>query len=157
VIRALTVAAVAMIIGGLALAITGGSVIGGILIFLTGLVLEALLAAIAKARAIKRGFQEWYGLLRGGVTKVRILSVEAPPGWLFNHDATVTLELHGKEGQAKTVQREFPVPRVQALVWQLGKRAPGAAKAGPLAQRFRARLQVQLDRAVELMNRRRAA
>ena len=108
-------------------------------------------------RAIKRSLEEWYGLFRGGVRKVRILSVQPPPGWLFRHDAGVSLELTGKDGQTKQVQREFPVPRMQALMWQVGKRAPGAQAVGPVAQSFQSHLQKQFDRAVSLMNRRRAA
>jgi hypothetical protein len=97
--------------------------VGG-LIFFAALIVEAICAAISALRRIKGTFDSWHDIFRGGPHRVRIVSIEPPQGVIFNHDATVTLEIEGQGGAKKQVQREVPVPRMQALLWRLGQRLP---------------------------------
>ena len=123
--RFLAILCVAALAGGFALALTGAGVIPGILLILLGLGLGAILGAVALARRARDAVNEWRGLLAGGGPQsLRIVRFEPPEGFLFNRDATVTLEIEGQDGTTKQVQRSFPVPPPQALAWRVAGRIP---------------------------------
>ena len=123
--RWLAILSVAALVGGFALALTGAGLILGILLILVGLGLGAVLGAIAAARRVRDAVREWRSLISGGGPEsVRVVAIEPPRGFIFNRDATVTLEVRGQDGTAKQLQRQIPIPPPQALLWRLAGRVP---------------------------------
>ena len=123
--RVLAILSAAAVIGGFALALTGVGLIGGILLILLGLGLGAVVGAVALARRLRDSVREWRSLVAGGGPQsVRIVRFEPPRGFIFNRDATVTLEIEGQDGTTKQVQRSFPVPPPQAFAWRVAGRIP---------------------------------
>jgi hypothetical protein len=118
--RLLTGLSVVALVGGFLLALTGAGVIPGILLILLGLGLGALLGAVALTRRARDAVNEWRSLVAGGGPQsVRIVRFEPPQGFIFNRDATVTLEIEGQDGTKKQVERSFPVPPPQAFAWRV--------------------------------------
>lgn len=123
--RLLAIISVAALVGGFALALTGAGVIVGILLIVVGLLLGALLGAVAMARSIRDQIRDWGSLLSaGGPESVRIVGIEPPQGFIFNRDATITLEVRGQDGATKQLQRAIPVPPPQAFMWRVAGRIP---------------------------------
>ena len=86
---------------------------------------SAAIDAIAMALRVRNSIRDWTGLLSGGGPEsVRVIGVEPPQGWLFNREADITLELKGKDGITKQVQRGMAVPIPQAIMWRLAGRVP---------------------------------
>lgn len=123
--RALTLLSGAAVVGGFLLALTGAGLIPGILLIVLGLALGAILGALAVARSVRDSIREWRSLISGGGPEsVRVVGIEPPQGFLFNRDATVTLEIRGRDGATKQVQRGIPVPPPQAFLWRVAGRIP---------------------------------
>jgi hypothetical protein len=113
-----------VLIAGAFLALTGSEV-PGIILIVVAFVIAAILGAIATALRVRNSIREWTGLLSGGgPDSVRVVNVEPPQGWLFNREASITLELKGKDGTTKQVQKGMPVPIPQAIMWRLAGRVP---------------------------------
>jgi hypothetical protein len=123
--KTLSALSLVALLGGVILAVAGAGVIPGIVLIVLGLVLGALLGAIAAARRVRDSMREWRSLVSGGGPEsVRVVSVEPPRGFIFNRDATVTLEVGGRGGTAKRVQRGIGVPIPQAFMWRMAGRIP---------------------------------
>lgn len=116
--RLLTFLSGAAVVGGFLLALTGAGVVPGIVLILLGLCLGAALGALAIARGIHDSIREWLALITSGPESVRVVAVEPPQGVLFNRDASITLEVHGRDGTTKQLQKGFPVPPLQAFLWR---------------------------------------
>ena len=114
----------AALIGG-AVLVFAGTTAPGIVLILVAFVVAAILGAIATALRVRNSIREWTGLLSGGgPDSVHVVGVEPPQGWLFNREANITLELKGKDGTTKQVQRGMTVPIPQAIMWRLAGRVP---------------------------------
>jgi hypothetical protein len=124
-VRLLAILSVAAVVGGFALALTGASTIPGILLIVIGLLLGMLLGGIALALGLRNQIREWASLLSGGgPDSIRVVGFEPPQGWLFNRDATIKLEVRGKDGTTKQVERGIPIPPIQAFLWRVAGRVP---------------------------------
>jgi hypothetical protein len=124
-VRLLAILSVAAVVGGFALALTGASTIPGILLIVIGLLLGMLLGGIALAVGLRNQIREWASLLSGGGPEsIRVVGFEPPQGWLFNRDATIKLEVRGKDGTTKQVERGIPIPPIQAFLWRVAGRVP---------------------------------
>jgi len=125
VIRFLAILAIACLAGGFALVLTGAGLILGILLIILGLVAGAVCGAIAAVRNVRDSVREWRSLFSGGgPDSVRVVRVEPPQGWLLDRDARVTLEVQGRDGLTKQVEKGLPIPIPQALMWRLAGRVP---------------------------------
>ena len=114
----------ATLIGG-AVLVLAGTTVPGIVLIVVAFVIAAILGAIAMALRVRNSIREWTGLISGGGPEsVRVIGVEPPQGWLFNREANITLELKGKDGITKQVQRGMAVPIPQAIMWRLAGRVP---------------------------------
>lgn len=123
--RILAIVGIACLVGGFALVLTGGGAIAGVLLIVLGLAIEAFCGAVAAFRNVRDSVREWRSLVSdGGPDSVSVVGVEPPQGWLFNRDATVTLEIRGQDGLTKQVQKGLPVPIPQAIMWRLAGRVP---------------------------------
>ena len=123
--RLLAALSVVTIVGGFALALTGAATLPGIALILLSLALGLVLGAIAAARRARQAIREWRALVSGGGPEsVRIVGVEPPQGFVFNRNATFTLEIRGQDGTTKQIQRGIPIPPPQAFVWKVLGRIP---------------------------------
>ncbi len=123
--RFLAVMSVVTIVAGFALALTGAATLPGIALILLSLALGLALGAVAAARRARDAIREWRALVSGGGPEsVRIVGVEPPRGFVFNRDATFTLEIRGQDGTTKQVQRGISIPLPQAFVWTVLGRIP---------------------------------
>jgi hypothetical protein len=68
--------------------------------------------------------REWVRLFRSGADSIELVSVEPPRGFIFRRDATVTLSVTSKEGEAKLVDQAIPIPIPQAFLWRVAGRVP---------------------------------
>jgi hypothetical protein len=139
-VRILVAAGVLAIVAGLILAFSGSPVAGG-LVFAGGIVLEGLAGLVSFIRGVTGAVKEWGPVLTGGVpSSVRVLSVTPPSSVIFSPEATVEVEVTGKDGQTATVERELPVPRLAALGWKLTNKSPF-----PTPERFDFERQLELE------------
>lgn len=117
--RVLGVLATLVVIAGIVVIFTGALPLG-ILLLMVGLLGEALVFAISEARRLYLSARGWIGLFAAGRPRsMRLVSVEAPRGFIFNPDATVTLEVESKSGASKQHEQGVPVPRLYAFFWKL--------------------------------------
>jgi hypothetical protein len=117
--RWFAVLSTAAIVAGLVLAFTGSPLLGALL-FILGLLGEAIAFVASEARRLYGSAQEWIGLFTEGRPRsLRLVSVEPPRGFVFSPDATVTLEIEGGGGTTRQHEQGVPVPRLYAFFWKL--------------------------------------
>lgn len=115
----LGVLATLVVIAGIVVIFTGALPLG-ILLLVIGLLGEVLVFAISEARRLYLSARGWIGLFAAGRPRsMRLVSVEAPRGFIFSPDATVTLEVESKSGAGKQHEQGVPVPRLYAFFWKL--------------------------------------
>ena len=123
--KLLSFLSVAALVGGFALALTGAATIPGILLIALAFLLGAILGGLALARGLRDRIRDWVGLLAGGGPRsIRVVGFEPPQGWLFNRDATIRLEVRGKDGTTTQIERGIPIPPIQAFLWRVAGRVP---------------------------------
>ena len=138
--RWLVAAGVLAMLVGLGLIFTGTPIAGG-LVFFAGMVLEGLAGLISFIRGVTTTVRQWGPLLTGGVPKsVRVVSVTPPKGVIFGRDATVEIEVTGKDGHTAVTERELPVPILAALGWKATRISPL-----PIPERFDFERQLKLE------------
>jgi hypothetical protein len=124
ILRVLALLSLALLAAGVVLVLTGG-VLPGILILILALGLGTILGAIVAALRIRTAVREWLSLgSGGGPESVRIVRIEPPRGFIFNREASITLEIRGQDGTTKQVQRGITVPIPQAFMWSVLGRVP---------------------------------
>ena len=109
----------ACVIAGIVVALLGNVLLGALLL-IVGMLGEAAGFVVSEALRLKNAAQEWIALFAEGRPRsLRLVSVEAPNGFLFSPDATVTLEVEGGAGTTRQHERAVPVPRLYAFWWKL--------------------------------------
>jgi hypothetical protein len=107
------------IVAGFVLAFTGNLLLGALLIVL-GMLGEAAGFVVSEALRLKNAAQEWIALFAEGRPRsLRLVSAEAPKGFVLSPDATVTLEVESRSGTTKRHEQAVPVPRLYAFWWKL--------------------------------------
>ena len=107
------------LVAGIVLAITGNLVLGALLIIL-GLLGEAASFVVSEALRLRDAARGWIALFAEGRPRsLRLVSVEAPKGFILNPDAGVTLEVEGGAGTVQRHEQAVPVPRLYAFFWKL--------------------------------------
>jgi hypothetical protein len=105
-------------IAGIA-AIVVGQVLLGILVIAVGLFDLAFSFVVSEAVRLYASAREWIRLFAEGRPRsLRLVSVEAPKGFILNPDATVTLEAESRGGVVKQHAQSVPVPRLYAFFWK---------------------------------------
>jgi hypothetical protein len=117
--KLLTFLSGAAVVGGFLLALSGAGVIAGIALVLLGFAVGAALGALAIARSVHDSIREWVSLVTSGPESLRVVALKPPQGIFFNRNASVTLEVRGRDGTVKHVQRGLPVPPLQAFLWRV--------------------------------------
>jgi hypothetical protein len=121
--RIVTVLALLMTAGGIALIVGGSPVIGAIVLVL-GLFVSAVAAAVSYARGLLRRGREIVDLVSGGKpSAVRIIKVEPPRTVIRSPSMSVEVELTQESGH-RHVTQEVDVPRLYALGFLLARRLP---------------------------------
>jgi hypothetical protein len=119
VIRALTVLSSIVLVAGIVVIFTGALPVA-ILLIVLGLGGLALTFVVSEARRLYVSAREWVRLFAEGRPRsLRLVSVEAPRGFILNPDATVTLEAESASGVVKQHTQGVPVPRLYAFFWKL--------------------------------------
>jgi hypothetical protein len=119
VIRALGVLSAIVLIAGVVVIFTGALPLA-ILLIVLGLAGLALAFAVSEARRLYVSAREWVRLFAEGRPRsLRLVSVEAPKGFILNPGATVTLEAESRSGVVKQHAQGVPVPRLYAFFWKL--------------------------------------
>ena len=116
--KLLTFLSGAAVVGGFVLALSGAGLLPGIALILLGFAVGAALGALAIARSVHDSIREWLALITSGPESVRVVAVEPPQGFLFHRDASITLEVRGRDGTTKQLQKGLPVPPLQAFLWR---------------------------------------
>ena len=145
-IRALSVLSGIVLVAGIVVIFTGALPLA-ILLIVLGLGGLALAFAVSEAKRLYGSAREWVSLFAEGRPRsLRLVSVEAPKGFILNPDATVTLEAESKSGVVKQHEQGVPVPRLYAFFWKLA-----TWLRIPLPKRldFERMVRVQLRRAEE--------
>jgi hypothetical protein len=107
------------VVAGFVLALTG-AVLPGALLLILGMLGEAAGFVISEALRLKNAAQEWIALFAEGRPRsLRLVSAEAPKGFVFSPDAKVTLEVESRSGVTKQHEQAVPVPRLYAFWWKL--------------------------------------
>lgn len=124
--RWLGIGSTAAVVAGVVLIVAELAVIPGVVVLLLGFTLGAILGGISMLRRTMSAVRDWQSLLSdGGPSAINVVGVEPPQGIVFNRDTTVTLEITGKDGQTRQVQKGLRVPIPQAIMWRLAGRVPG--------------------------------
>jgi hypothetical protein len=119
VIRAFSVVSSIVLIAGVVVVFTGALPLA-ILLIVLGLGGLALAFVASEAKRLLSSAREWIGLFAEGRPRsLRLVSVEAPKGFVLNPDATVTLEAESRSGVVKQHTQGVPVPRLYAFFWKL--------------------------------------
>jgi hypothetical protein len=119
VIRALTVLSALVLIAGIVVIFTGGLPLA-ILLIVLGLGGLGLAFAVSEAKRLYVSAREWVRMFAEGRPRsLRLVSVEAPRGFIFNPGARVTLEAESRSGVVKQHEQAVPVPRLYAFFWKL--------------------------------------
>jgi hypothetical protein len=133
-------------VAGVALLFAGRPVVGALL-FVAGMALEALAGLVSFTRGALDTVRQWAPIITGGVPKAaRVVSVTPPSSVIFNPEASIVVELTGKDGHTATVEREVPVPRLAALGWKLTRITPWKT---PERFDFERQLELELRREAE--------
>jgi len=112
-------------IAGAMVAIGGEELLLGILLMVAGGAAAALALFSLQVRDIYQSLKEWKGLFDdGGPDRARVVALEAPKGFLFRRNATVTLEVSKAGEAARRVDQSVPVPIPQAFLWRVLGRVP---------------------------------
>jgi hypothetical protein len=119
-VRWLFILSTICVVAGLLLMITGvGLLLGGALLIL-GMLGEAASFVLSEALRLRNAARDWITLFAEGRPRsLRLVSVEAPRGFVFSPDATVTLEVEGGAGSVQRHEQGVPVPRTYAFFWKL--------------------------------------
>ena len=145
-IRVFSVLSAIVLIAGIVVIFTGGLPLA-ILLIVLGLGGLGLAFAASEAKRLYSSARDWIGLFAEGRPRsLRLVSVEAPKGFILNPDATVTLEAESPSGVVKQHAQGVPVPRLYAFFWKLA-----TWMRIPLPKRldFERMVRVQLRRAEE--------
>jgi hypothetical protein len=117
--RVLSVVSAVVLVAGIVVIFTGALPLAIVLIVL-GLGGLALAFAASEAKRLYISAREWVSLFAEGRPRsLRLVSVEAPKGFILNPDATVTLEAESRSGVVKQHAQGVPVPRLYAFFWKL--------------------------------------
>lgn len=107
------------VIAGFVLALTGALLPGAALLII-GMLGEAAGFVISEAMRLRNSAREWISLFAEGRPRsLRLVSAEAPKGFILNPDAAVTLAVESKSGVPKQHTQDVPVPRLYAFFWKL--------------------------------------
>ena len=118
-IRAFSVLSAIVLVAGIVVIFTGALPLA-ILLVVFGLGGLALAFATSEAKRLYGSAREWIGLFAEGRPRsLRLVSVEAPKGFILHPDATVTLEAESRSGVVKQHEQGVPVPRLYAFFWKL--------------------------------------
>jgi len=118
-LRVLGVAATLVAIAGVLVLFTGALPLG-ILLIVGGLLGAASVFAISEARRLYISARGWIRMFAEGRPRsMRLVSVEAPRGFILNPGAKVTLEVESKSGASQQHEQDVPVPRLYAFFWRL--------------------------------------
>lgn len=118
-IRALSVLSAIVLVAGVVVVFTGALPLA-ILLIVLGLAGLALAFAVSEAKRLYVSAREWIGLFAEGRPRsLRLVSVEAPKGFILDPDAKVTLEAESRSGTVKQHTQGVPVPRLYAFFWKL--------------------------------------
>jgi hypothetical protein len=117
--RALGVLSAIALIAGIVVIFTGGLPLA-ILLIVLGLAGLAVAFVISEAKRLYASAREWIRLFAEGRPRsLRLVSVEAPKGFILDPDASVTLEAESRSGVVKQHTQGVPVPRLYAFFWKL--------------------------------------
>jgi hypothetical protein len=118
-IRALSAVSSIVLVAGIVVIFSGALPLA-ILLIVLGLGGLALAFAVSEAKRLYSSARDWIGLFAEGRPRsLRLVSVEAPKGFILNPDATVTLEAESRSGVVKQHDQGVPVPRLYAFFWKL--------------------------------------
>ncbi len=118
-IRVFSVLSAVVLIAGIVVIFTGALPLA-ILLIVLGLGGLALAFAASEAKRLYVSAREWVRLFAEGRPRsLRLVSVEAPKGFILHPDATVTLEAESRSGVVKQHEQGVPVPRLYAFFWKL--------------------------------------
>lgn len=142
--RYLAIASVAAVVGGIVLVVAGETALG-LLVLLAGLAFGTALGAVTTFRMARDTYRDWRAIMAdGGPQSIRLVKIVPPKGVIFNRDATVTIEVAGKDGLTKEISREVSVPPPQAMLWKYAGRIP--SPIGGLAKREDLNVQIYRKR-----------
>jgi len=119
VIRVFAVLSSIVLIAGIVVLFTGALPLA-ILLIVLGLGGLALAFVASEAKRLYSSAREWIGLFAEGRPRsLRLVSVEAPKGFILDPDAKVILEAESRSGVVKQHTQGVPVPRLYAFFWKL--------------------------------------
>jgi uncharacterized protein (DUF58 family) len=108
-----------VLVAGIVVVFTGALPLA-ILLILLGLAGLALAFVVNEAKRLYVSAREWVRLFAEGRPRsLRLVSVEAPKGFILDPDAKVTLEAESRSGVVKQHTQGVPVPRLYAFFWKL--------------------------------------
>ena len=143
-IRVLSVLSSIVLIAGIVVIFSGALPLA-ILLIVLGLGGLGLAFAVSEAKRLYVSAREWVRLFAEGRPRaLRLVSVEAPKGFILHPDATVTLEAESRSGVVKQHEQGVPVPRLYAFFWKL---ATGVRIPLPKRLDFERMVRIQLRRA----------
>ena len=119
-IRLLTLAGIACLVGGVVLIVTGAPVVGALLL-VAGMLIGAVLAVRAAAYKVRDTVRDARGFITGDVQRARLVEVSEPKGIIWPK-STVVLELEGADAKVHRIDRELPVAFPYAWGYRLGRR-----------------------------------
>ena len=145
-IRVLAVLSALVLIAGIVVIFTGGLPLA-ILLIVLGLAGLSLSFVVSEAKRLYVSAREWVRIFAEGRPRsLRLVSVEAPRGFILNPDAKVTLEAESRSGVVKQHEQGVPVPRLYAFFWKL---ATWVRIPLPKRLDFERMVRIQLRRAEE--------